>query len=143
MTLPRETLECTDNHYDSSTISDFVNSRVPSSVEFNIPEVSMDFVIKELQDLNIKKTTGSDDISSFYLRHSVLAIAPQFGDLLNRSISLSVFPDTWKTAKVKPAFKGGTQSSLDNYKPLSMLCVAFKVLEKHTFIFQIIWINLT
>ena len=45
-----------------------------------------------------------------------------------------MFPDTWKTAKVKPAFKGGTQSSLDNYRPLSMLCVASKVLEKHVYL---------
>ena len=37
VTLPRETLQCTDNHHDSSAISDFVNNRVPSSVEFNIP----------------------------------------------------------------------------------------------------------
>ena len=44
----------------------------------------------------------------------------------------SQFPDKWKEAKVTPLHKNGPKDDLNNYRPISILPVISKVLEKHT-----------
>ena len=56
---------------------------------------------------------------------------PSYHRSHNESIDTCVFPSTWKIAKVKAAFKGGTECDMDNYRPLSILCVLSKLLEMH------------
>ena len=43
----------------------------------------------------------------------------------------SVFPNKWKEAKVTPLHKGGPSEEVNNYRPISILPVLSKVLEKH------------
>lgn len=35
-----------------------------------------------------------------------------------------------KVAKVTPLFKGGKASDMDNYRPISVLCISSKILER-------------
>ena len=42
---------------------------------------------------------------------------------------LSEYPDIWKLAKVKSAFKKGEHKQVENYRPLSMLSIPGKLLE--------------
>ena len=100
--------------------------RAPPMVEFNIPQVTTIYVLKEL---NIK--TGCDDISAQFLKTSASVIAPFICDLRNESINTSTFPDMWKVAKVKAAFKKGLQTEVDNYRSPATLCVISKIIEKH------------
>uniref|UniRef100_A0A0A9Z7S4 RNA-directed DNA polymerase from mobile element jockey n=1 Tax=Lygus hesperus TaxID=30085 RepID=A0A0A9Z7S4_LYGHE len=51
--------------------------------------------------------------------------------VFNLSISMSVFPECFKTAKVIPLYKGGDVSDEGNYRPISMLSSLSKILEKH------------
>jgi hypothetical protein len=48
----------------------------------------------------------------------------------NKSIQTGVFPDRLKYANVKPVYKNGDRSSISNYRPISLLPVSSKVLEK-------------
>ena len=50
---------------------------------------------------------------------------------MNLSISVGVFPTLWKTAKVIPLFKPGEKSDYNNYRPISLLPIFSKVMEKH------------
>ena len=50
---------------------------------------------------------------------------------MNYSISSVTFPIKWKTAKVTPLHKSGSRDDVDNYRPISILPVISKVLEKH------------
>ena len=61
-----------------------------------------------------------------FLKTSASVIAPFICDLINESINTSTFPDVWKVAKVKAAFKKGSQTEIDNYRPLTTLCVISK-----------------
>ena len=47
------------------------------------------------------------------------------------SISLGVLPDEWKIARVSPVPKSSTRSDPTNYRPISLLSVLSKLLEKH------------
>lgn len=48
----------------------------------------------------------------------------------NRCIRESIFPDIWQTALVIPVFKKGDQNDMSNYRPISLLPVLSKILEK-------------
>ena len=51
-------------------------------------------------------------------------------NLVNLSIKQSLFPDQCKIAKLKPLFKKGSKSDLKNYRPISLLPVVSKIIEK-------------
>ena len=51
--------------------------------------------------------------------------------LCNLSIREDKFPNTWKTARVIPLHKKGSTDDINNYRPISILPVVSKILEKH------------
>ena len=53
--------------------------------------------------------------------------------LLNLSIETGAVPSEWKQAKVVPLFKSGSKDDLDNYRPISILPILSKILEKAVF----------
>ena len=65
------------------------------------------------------------------LKSAATIIAPSIAEFINYSFSKSVFPQRWKTAKVLPLFKGGDLENVNNYRPISVLPVLFKVIERH------------
>ena len=50
--------------------------------------------------------------------------------ILQNSLITGVVPEYWKYAIVKPVFKKGNRSSLDNYRPVSLTCSSSKIAEK-------------
>jgi len=50
--------------------------------------------------------------------------------LCNESLCLGVFPDRLKFSIVKPLYKKGEKTCITNYRPISLLTVFSKVLEK-------------
>ena len=45
-------------------------------------------------------------------------------------LSVSAVPEMWKAAVIVPVFKGGIATSLSNYRPISLACVASRVMER-------------
>ena len=79
------------------------------------------------------KATGIDKISARLLRIGMPTIAPSIARLINLSMSIGEFPSRWKTAKVTPLFKSGTLSDPSNYRPISILPVLSKIIERHMY----------
>ncbi len=50
---------------------------------------------------------------------------------MNLSIRKCIFPTSCKIAKVFPLFKSGSTSEPNNYRPISLLPVFGKIIEKH------------
>ena len=50
--------------------------------------------------------------------------------IFNLTIELNVIPAEWKKAKVTPLHKSGTKDDPRNYRPISVLPVVSKVLER-------------
>ena len=50
--------------------------------------------------------------------------------ILNLSIKLSTVPDECKIAKLKPLYKKGKKTDPKNYRPISLLPVISKILQK-------------
>ena len=51
--------------------------------------------------------------------------------MINISLHTGVFPNVLKAARVFPIHKGGPSEDLSNYRPISILSVVSKVIEKH------------
>ena len=56
-------------------------------------------------------------------------IAPIFTYLFNKSLSTGSVPSEWNQANVSPIFKKGEKFRASNYRPVSLTCIACKVLE--------------
>jgi len=51
--------------------------------------------------------------------------------LINKSLTVGVFPSILKTASVIPLHKSGPKSDPNNYQPISILPTISKIFEKH------------
>ena len=49
---------------------------------------------------------------------------------VNLSLSTATFPSEWKTAKVTPVFKSGNKTDIKKYRPISILSVISKIMER-------------
>ena len=81
-------------------------------------------------DLKPKTSAGYDDLSNMLLKKIVHTIKGPLTYIFNRSLSTGIFPDLMKIAKVLPLFKAGEKTLCGNYRPISLLPVIYKVLEK-------------
>ena len=53
--------------------------------------------------------------------------------MFNKSLQLCTYPYEWKIANVIPVFKSGSQEILSNYRPISLLSIIGKTMEKCVF----------
>ena len=83
-----------------------------------------------LKALDVTKATGLDGITPRILKITAETVAPTLLDIINVSLINSQYPETLKLAKIKPIHKGGTRSDPSNYRPISVLQVASKIIEK-------------
>ena len=114
----------------SLEFSNFVSACVPES-NFGIPYMSVEEVEKALSNLNTKKATGMDDIPASFLKTTSSVLAGPLCEIINHSFSEGKFPTEWKCAKIIALYKGGKLSVCDNYRPISVLPVLSKIMEKH------------
>ncbi|PFX34306.1 RNA-directed DNA polymerase from mobile element jockey [Stylophora pistillata] len=116
---------------DISKLIHFVDSRKDAGIDFSIPPSTKRKVIDCLKNIRSNKASGIDKLSARMLKFAAPIIAPSIAKLINYSFSKSVFPQRWKTAKVFPLFKSGDSENVNNYRPISVLPVLSKVIDKH------------
>ena len=111
------------------TLSAPFTSSHPTLNELEIP---MEMVLTFLKHdhLDINKATGSDGIPVWLLKETAYQISPSLTMLFNKSLRLGIFPGDWKLANIVPIFKKGKRDFVENYRPISLLPVISKVLER-------------
>ena len=72
--------------------------------ELNFKHVSEEFVTKQINKLNVKKTTGHDGISPEILKMAQQEITNPITKLVNKSIDSSIFPADLKSTRVSPLY---------------------------------------
>ena len=75
------------------------------------------------------KAPGPDEIPSRFLKEYADTIAPILTKIFQRSLNLGVITEEWKKAKVTPFFEKGNRNDPCNYTPISLTCIACKILE--------------
>ena len=92
--------------------------------------MSEEDVKKILLSLDTSKAAGMDQIPAKFLRDGAEVLALPLGNIINLSIKLSTFPEECKIAKLKPIFKKGARTDPKNYRPISLLPLVSKIIEK-------------
>lgn len=112
-------------------IAKYVSSKAPKNEFFSIPFMQTEFVQRYIEQLNVTKATGLDDISAKFLKLGGPALYESITNLCNLSIMTNTFPDKWKCAKVTPIPKKPNNIEPSNFRPISVLPVLSKIIEKH------------
>ena len=87
-------------------------------------------IYKELRNLKRKKVTGLDNFPPGLLKDAASVIAKPPTYIINLSLRSGAVPAEWKEAKVLPLFKSGSSTEIGNYRPISLLPILLKILEK-------------
>ena len=69
-------------------------------------------------------------LSVSFISKFALTLSKPLKHIFSLSFNQGIVPQQLKVAKVIPIFKNGSQTSMDNYRPISLLCVFSKILEK-------------
>ena len=95
---------------------------------------SFDFTVEDVYEilagLDSSKAMGIDGIGPALLKSCALALYEPLFHLFRSSLSSHQIPAEWRIHKITPVFKSGDRACVDNYRPLSLLCTASKVLER-------------
>ena len=119
---------------ENSTLVPPANFPLPSidPVPYRMSEII--FRVRQVQrillSLDTKKSSGLDGIPAIVLKRCAPELAPILTRLFQLSYDKGVFPDSWKIARVQPVPKKGSKSLPSNYRPISLLSVVCKVMEK-------------
>ena len=96
-----------------------------------MPLLKLEELKSILSSLNPKKSTGLDGISPKLIKLAAEVLAPSLLQMINISLHTGVFPDVLKIARVFPIHKGGPKENPSNYRPISILPIISKIIEKH------------
>ena len=112
----------------NATTYSFRTPRQSSNFEFQM--VEGDWVLKQLRQMAGSKATGLDGIPARLLKSAAEHIQAPLTYIINLSLSSGEFPAEWKVARVTPIYKDGARDDVSNYRPISILPVVSKLLEK-------------
>ena len=93
-------------------------------------ELSFNEFENAFKSLQRNKACGIDNINGNIIIDAYDEIKQPLFQIFKKSINEGVFPDSLKIAKVSPIFKSGDNSLLGNYRPISVLPVFSKILER-------------
>ena len=96
---------------------------------FIIAHISNDEVLDIIKSLP-NKATGPNSIPLNLLHIIADIIVFPLCHIINTSFSSGIFPEILKVAKVLPFHKGGSTQDLNNFRPISLLSVFDKIIEK-------------
>ena len=97
-------------------------------------EVSLDDVRQALHTLDPRKAPGCDGLPTRLIVMVADEIAPCVHHMFTLSLRTANLPPDWKSAIVSPVYKErGSRQQASNYRPISLLSVLSKCLEKVVF----------
>ena len=97
---------------------------------FRFSPVYTSDTLKILLATKASKATGPDLIPAKIIKDIAHEIAAPLTFLVNRSLQTGIFPTTEKIAKINPVYKSGEHADVDNYRPISVLNIISKVVER-------------
>ena len=97
---------------------------------FSFKTVSENDVLKSLNSIKAKSSSGEDGLSTKFIKSIKQEIYQPLTSLVDQMFTTNIFPDQLKIAKVIPLYKKEDPSLLSNYRPVSILPALSKVFEK-------------
>lgn len=123
-------------HKFSTIICDSTNSirmeylGLPLINSMRMDAVTDDEIAAIMNELSLKKATGSDGISVRIWKDNINMFVPILTCLVNDMLISGTYPDILKIAAIKPIHKNGIKTNIDNYRGISLLPTINKVFER-------------
>ena len=116
-----------------ASVNSSTTSPMPSTPSFlaSLCQTSPEWCEQALASFKPKSATGLDHLPPSAIIAARSVICYPLCSIINSSIASSHFPSPWKCASIRPLHKGGDRSTPSNYRPISLLPVPSKLLEKH------------
>ena len=118
------------NKYGKTAVNNYYKKLNLRGKNFSFAPVVPATILKLLKQLNPAKSAGIDNLTGKFLKEGAPVLASPITDLVNLSISLSLFPDDCKIAKLKPLYKKEAKTKPKNYRSISLLPLLSKIIER-------------
>ena len=110
--------------------SDTMLNDIPStSHSFFLSPVTAEEVTTAIVSLSNSSSTDFYDLNSKLIKSTIDIIIIPLTFLINLCFAEGYFPEALKYTKVIPLFKKGDSSSIDNYRPISIVPIFGKIIE--------------
>ena len=119
-----------DNHLINQPLSDQPPSIMTNIDDFRLHPIDLVTLILIVKELKPTNSCGSDGIQFRFLIASLPITIFYILMIVNTSIVTGTYPDPWKCPIVTPIYKSGDTKNVENYRPVSLLCIISKILEK-------------
>ena len=97
---------------------------------FTFREIFEEEVLTLLLNMSTNKATGMDRLSIKLVKLSAPLITHAMTVIFNKSIVSGTFPCEWKISKVTPVYKTGPREDMNNYRPIYVISIVAKTMEK-------------
>ena len=114
--------------------SHYLNQIQISQASIFLMPVTVSEIIKHINDLKPKKSSGIDEINNVLIKELRDTICEPLLIIFNNSLTEGLFPARMKTSKVVPLYKASNRDETTNYRPISLLLTISKILEKIMYI---------
>jgi len=104
-----------------------------TSNSFYLQQVTAKEISEEIEKLNPSKSTGPYSIPTKILVLIKDLISSPLKQIFNLSFETGIVPEKFKVANVIPVHKKGSELCVTNYRPISLLSIFNKLLEKLMF----------
>ena len=108
----------------------FMQRTVPSTTNLTSVTFTPASVLKALKTIKCKSAPGPDSMSPCLLFNLRYTLCNNLSFLFTELFNEGVLPPVWLTSIVTPVFKKGLVSDPANYRPISLTCIACRVMEK-------------
>ncbi len=98
--------------------------------EWSFQKISRKDLLDTIESLVPKASCGHDLLTNRMLKKEKVRFCNLTLNLINETITSRTFPNALKIAKVIPIFKKGDKLNPNNYRPISLLPVLSKIVEK-------------
>ena len=120
-----EKLDSTDTPF-----TDYLEFPNPNMKRLILSIISESEVGKLLMELDENKSVGIDEIPPKVIKWAAHLLCPILTKIFNKCLVAGIYPDSLKTARVTPIFKGGNKNDTSCYRPISVLSQFNQIFEK-------------
>ena len=117
----------------SDPLSYLKSLMVGRQCSLDLAVVHPDEVDQVISNLSNSTSFGLDQIDTYTIKLIRLEILPALTHIINLSITSKEFPSSWKKAKIIPLYKKDDVLNPKNYRPVAIIPIFSKVLERVIF----------
>ena len=132
-------MEFSNSHFATQCSLISNSGKLPSHIKYltdnrlSLGNFSHDKISKIIQNLDPNKAHGHVNISITMVKICGPSIYRPLEIIFNQCLETGVFPSEWKKGNIVPIHKKGDKQMLQNYRPVSLLPICGKILERLMF----------